>query len=159
MGMPPKPNQPPIWLVVLIGSFILLGVISFFRSAGTTPASTSQAVAAEPSAPVALKVTDIELSRAYHGNEVAAQRAYGDRTLWVKGIVTGVTLDIMSHPVVQMRSVNEFLPVQAKFDDSAKDSLSAISKGDLITMQCTDITEVISAPILSGCSLMDNSVK
>jgi len=159
MGMPPKPNQPPIWLVVLISTFILLGVISLFRSSPVTRATETAPAQSTPSAPVALKVTDIELARAYHENEVAAQRAYGDRTLWVKGIVTGVTLDIMSHPVVKMRGVNEFLPVQARFDDSAKDSLSAISKGELITMQCTDITEFISAPILSDCSLMDNSVK
>ena len=44
-------------------------------------------------------------------------------------------------------------------DDSAKSSLDSLRKGDLVTMECTTITEVISAPMLSDCSLMDNSVK
>lgn len=109
------------------------------KSASTAPASTA--------------VTSVELAKAYNANEVAAQKTYGDRALDVSGTITGVTLDIFNNPVIQMEGVNAFLPVQATFDKSFSDKISALSKGDRITVRCTAITEVISAPQLSDCTL------
>ncbi|MBV9990066.1 MAG: hypothetical protein JOZ72_02130 [Alphaproteobacteria bacterium] len=101
----------------------------------------------------ATAVSSVELARAYNANEVNAQNTYGGKTLDVTGTITGVKLDIFNNPVVEMEGVNEFLPVQATFDQSYSQKVSALSKGQEITVRCTSITEVISAPMLSECSL------
>jgi hypothetical protein len=166
----------PRWAKILawvLGSIVALCfVIAIFaptpppQPAQPETQSSAQAPAVAP-APAAqasedqtiIKTTDLALSQAYADNEVAAQAKYGDKTLWVKGRITGITLDFFNDPVIAMRGTNEFLPAQAKFPDDAKDSLSKLHKGDLVTMQCKEITEVVSAPMLSDCSLMDNSVR
>jgi hypothetical protein len=102
-----------------------------------------------------IAVNSTELAQAYADNEVAAQNRFGDKTLNLTGLVTGVTLDFSSAPVIQFAGVNPFLPVQARFDKSFGDALGRISKGQTITIRCTSVTEVISAPILSDCSLPD----
>jgi len=98
-------------------------------------------------------VSSVELARAYNANEVSAQNTYGGKTLDVTGTIVGVKLDLFNNPVVEMEGVNEFLPVQATFDQSYSQKVSALSKGQEITVRCTEITEVISAPMLSECSL------
>lgn len=98
-------------------------------------------------------VSSVELARAYNANEVNAQNTYGGKTLDVTGTITGVKLDLFNNPVIEMEGVNEFLPVQATFDQSYSQKVSALSKGQEITVRCTSITEVISAPMLSECSL------
>jgi tRNA_anti-like/Uncharacterised protein family UPF0547 len=98
-------------------------------------------------------VSSVELARAYNANEVNAQNTYGGKTLDVTGTITGVKLDLFNNPVVEMEGVNEFLPVQATFDQSYSQKVSALSKGQEITVRCTQITEVVSAPMLSECSL------
>lgn len=167
----------PRWAKVLVwvlGGIVVLCFISALvspQTPDTQPAqqqsqSSPQAPAAAP-APAAqttedetvIKTTDLKLAQAYADNEVAAQSKYGDKTLWVKGYITGITLDWQNDPVIVMRGVNDLFQVQAKFSDDAKDSLSKLRKGDLVTMKCTSITEMVSAPMLGDCSLMDNSVK
>ena len=98
-------------------------------------------------------VSSVELARAYNANEVNAQNTYGGKTLDVTGTITGVKLDLFNDPVIEMEGVNEFLPVQATFDKSYSKKVSALSKGQEITVRCTEITEVISAPMLSACTL------
>lgn len=101
----------------------------------------------------ATAITSVELARAYESNEVRAQQTYGDRDLLVTGRVTGVTLDFMDKPVVQLSSVNEFLSVQADLND--KSVAAGLDKGQTITILCTEVTEVVSAPQLSGCELIE----
>ncbi len=70
--------------------------------------------------------------------------------------MTGVVLDIVNDPVVHLDSGNEFLPVQAEFDPSAENVLKGFSKGQTVTIECSSITSVISAPMLSDCSIPDS---
>lgn len=154
----------PVWGAVVASAVI--GVIGLGLSHPDTATQSTASASSAPARPAAeaqdpkpLKTTDLELARAYDANEVAAQNKYGGKTLWVKGVVTNVLLDMFDHPAIKMRGQNMFAATQASFDDSAKDSLGRLKKGDLVTMQCTSITEVLSAPLLSDCSLMDNSVR
>lgn len=117
-----------------------------------TPQSSYQA-APQPSRDFPVRATSAQIAQAYENNEVSAKMQYGGKTLLVTGIVTGITLDIMDNPVIQMEGVNQFLPVQAAFDKSYSGRLSQISKGQQITVTCREITEVISAPLLDECSL------
>lgn len=101
----------------------------------------------------ALSVSSRDLAAAYEANEVRAQQQFGGKTLLVSGRVTGVTLDFADNPVVQMDGVNQFLAVQADLNDD--DAAAALNKGDKISILCEKVTEVISAPMLSDCELVE----
>jgi hypothetical protein len=79
MGVPPKPNRPPAWLVVLIGTFILLSVISLFwsdpitRAGGKAPTPVSLEDRVRAIAKTA--ATDSDLSGLnYEGIEIAGDQ-------------------------------------------------------------------------------------
>ena len=114
------------------------------------PAPVYQAT--QPSRQPSLGVTSMQLAQAYESNEVSAQMQYGNKTLHVSGIVTGITLDFMDNPVIEMQGVNQFLDVSAHFEKSYLSRISNVSKGQQITVVCAEISEVIGAPQLSKCS-------
>jgi len=98
-----------------------------------------------------IQVTALDLARAYAGNEVDAQMAFGNKVLDVTGTISGVEFDSSGDPVVKMIGVDQFLPVQARFETRYERSLRALSRGERITLQCTSITEIITEPMLSDC--------
>lgn len=149
-----KKSHVLIAVLAAVGVVILLAVIGSLSRSGAP--TTQTASTDEPSPPpevTTIRVSSQALAAAYSANEVAAQKRYGDQTLDVTGTVEGVVLDITNTPVVHLDGINPFLPVQASFDKSAGDQLSAFSKGQTVTVRCTSITSVISAPMLSGCTL------
>ncbi len=104
----------------------------------------------------ATQVTSVQLAQAFQANEVAAQKAYGGgQVLDVTGIVTGIVLDFLDRPTLHLEGANEFLPVQAQFDKSFGNQISGLSKAQQITVRCASLTSVISAPMLSDCSLVN----
>lgn len=118
-------------------------------------AETAPPAAKPAAAPVqtALEVQAAALAQAYSDNEPAAKQTYGGKTLRVTGRVTGVTLDFMDNPVIQMEGVNPFLHVQASFTKAYSARLSSVSKGSVVTVTCNKVTEVISAPMLDDCTI------
>lgn len=137
--------------LTIFAILFVLGLIGSQLTPSNNSNSSSSSASTPEVAPVA--VTSVQLANAYSNNEVAAQNVFGDKTLDVTGVVTGVTLDFANNPVLQLQGVNQFLPVQASFDQSFKQALAAYSKGERVTVRCTRITEVISAPVLSDCSI------
>jgi tRNA_anti-like len=101
----------------------------------------------------ALPITSLQLSSAYDANEVAAQQQFGDRPLLISGTVTGISLDLLDQPIVSLNSINEFLSVQASLSDA--DAAGQLQKGQEVRMLCQKVTEVISAPQLSDCELVE----
>ena len=133
-------------MILVAGTMLLAGC----GDAGAGSAGEAEAAsAAEP----AMEVSARDLFSAYEANEVAAQQTYGGKPLKVTGSVQGVTLDFMDNPVIQLATSNEFLPVQATVDDA--DAAASISKGTTVTVLCDELTEVIGAPQLSGCTLAE----
>lgn len=100
----------------------------------------------------AMSVSSRDLASAYEANEVRAQEQFGGRDLLVTGSVTGVTLDFSDDPVVQLEGANQFLDVQADLND--KSAASQLDKGQQIKVLCSEVTEVVSAPMLSDCELI-----
>ena len=150
----PAPSKGPPLAVGCGLVIVLLLIIGYLVSPNEQSADTGDSGTGDASTgQVTVHVSAVDLARAYDANEVAAQNEYGGRTLEVTGVVTGITLDLFSDPVIQMSGVNQFLPVQASFDKSYSDRLSSLSKGQIVTVRCTTITEVISAPMLSDCTL------
>jgi len=163
---PAKGRTLLIVLAAIVGVIVVLALIGLAvgpqepgsgaantgsTNTGSSAGNSGNGGGAEPVETTA--VSSVELARAYNANEVNAQNTYGGKTLDVTGTITGVKLDLFNNPVIEMEGINEFLPVQATFDKSYSEKVSALSKGQEITVRCTGITEVISAPMLSGCSL------
>lgn len=119
--------------------------------AGCGDASGGAGASAEAATADALEVTAQDLFSAYEANEVAAQQTYGGKPLKVSGTVQGVTLDFLDNAVIQLATSNEFLPVQATLDDP--DAAASIAKGAPVAVLCEELTEVIGAPQLAGCSI------
>lgn len=133
-----------IGLAVIVG----LGVLGTVVGGGDAPDQQPAVTAGPP-----LAVTADELRAAFEANEVAAKAAFDGRRLAVTGTISGVTLDFMDEPVVELATDNEFLSVQAKFRKEDTAATSALAKGDEITVVCGRVTEVIGAPILDDCTL------
>jgi hypothetical protein len=149
--------------VILVLAAILIGIVgSIYRSPSsndTTPGDQGQSTSSDdsntastaPSTP-AIQVTAVQLAEAYNANEVSAQNKFGNHTLDVTGSVVAVRLGLMDTPTLHLEAINEFMPVQATFDNASKDTLSKLSKGQTVTIRCTSITNVISTPMLSDCT-------
>jgi tRNA_anti-like len=146
----PKSSKLKTGCLTVAGIFAGLVVLTAIV-ADPKPSTTQSATDAQPPAPT--KVTSVELAKAFASNEVAAQAKYGEGALEVSGTVTAITLDYANNPVIQMQGVNQFLPVQASFTNDDSSAIAKISKGKRVTVICTSLTEVASAPQLSDCLL------
>lgn len=127
-------------------SLAVLGVLAVVAACGEVPKDA----AAEPAGP-AIEVTSVELAKAFEENEVAAQQKYGAAPLLVSGKVTGITLDFMDQPVVQLPGLNEFSDVQANLGEEGKAVSATLKKGQDIVVRCGEISEVVGTPMLSKC--------
>lgn len=145
----PKRNPFAVGCAALFVITAILGFIGYLSQSGQQ--SSVPGAQDAPAPVVTLAVTALELAQAYTANEVSAQKQYGEKTLDVTGIVTGIRLDMFNNPVIDIAGTNEFLPVQASFDKSFADRLTSISKGQRVTVRCTSITSVLTTPMLSEC--------
>lgn len=139
-------------VIAIAAIFVFLIVIGLI--AGPEPDSSPGAAEATASSPEVerVKVTAKELFRAYEANEAAAQQQYGDRPLEVTAIVAGVDLDFGNEPVVKLATDNEFMSAHAQLDEASQAKAAGLKKGQLLTLECDEVSEVIGTPILSGCS-------
>jgi len=101
----------------------------------------------------AYEISSRELAAAYDANEVRAQQELGGRELLVTGRIRGITLDFADDPVVQLEGINQFLNVEADLND--KRAAAMLDKGQEVKLLCGKVSEVISAPMLSDCELID----
>lgn len=150
-----------IVLAVIVGLIVLGMIIQAVDPEGVERRAAEREAAEREEAEVeaqtavdnAIEVTSRELAAAYEANEVVAQQSFGGRPLLVTGRVEGVTLDFMDNPVVQLPGVNQFLQVQATLNDEK--AAAALSQGQEVRLLCQEITEVISAPMLDDCELVE----
>jgi hypothetical protein len=116
-------------------------------------AAADRAAEAQSALASAISITSRDLAAAYEANEVAAQQRFGGQNLLVSGRINGITLDFADEPVVQLPGVNQFLDVQVSLND--KQAAARLQQGQEVQILCHDISEVISAPMLSDCELID----
>lgn len=83
-------------------------------------------------------VTIGELVKAYEANEVAADNKYKGRWLLVAGKVDSVKKDILDDAFVTIGSGKQFEVVQGQcyFDDSEKQALADLERGQTIGVVC-----------------------
>ena len=142
-----------LWIVGILAVLIVLAALLPERKDGSISGATSNRTNDIMQA-TATVVSARDLAAAYDRNEVAAQQQYGDQVLEVSGIVEGISLDFLDNPVIQFRGVNQFLNVQAKLVGDSRSRAGGISKGQTITVRCESVSEVISAPMLDDCQIL-----
>jgi hypothetical protein len=136
----------------LLAILVIAGIAAWLAWSNSQTAASGNSSSGDDSVS-AMSVTAPELAQAFQANEVAAQKKYGGKVLDVTGTTSGSILDFLDRPVIHLNGISEFLPVQAQFDKSFGDQLSKLSKGQKITVRCMSLTSIVSAPMLSDCSL------
>lgn len=143
-----------IGVVGLAAAFGLVGC----GAAGDSGASNGTESPASP--PITLKAS--ELSKAFQENEAKAKLAYSEHTLVVTGKVKDIDLDFSDNPVIHLRGSGDVQDMgindSGKMTDVNVNGLSKevaanISKGQMLTVACTSVDEVMGSAQLSDCLL------
>lgn len=170
---PNKPRKIVGCLVLTLGIFVLIGIVGAVSNpdktkpdkvaerqnsvSTTTDTPASEGSASTEELPLAVKAS--ELFNAYQNNEANAQSYFGDRKLYVTGIIQKVSLDFMDNAVVELRSPNQFMNVQATLANDAKNTANNYDSGDKAKLLCESVSEVMSIPILKDCRPAPNNIK
>jgi hypothetical protein len=137
-------------------ALIVLGVI-VVGTLATPPPDPAKEDAAKVSAaahvPQERQITSVQLAQAYDANEVSAQQFASAGPLQVTGRIEAIELDFSDDPVVRLQGKDDFSHVSVYFDESASDATAALSKGERLTVVCSEISEVIGYPQLKNCVL------
>ncbi|MFO0667430.1 MAG: hypothetical protein U0174_26000 [Polyangiaceae bacterium] len=126
----------------------------------TNGRGTPPGPAREPEAPVAvapppkreaIAITATQLFNDYTANEVAADEKYKGQLLLVSGSISAIDKDFLNHVIVRLRSPNEFMPVDAKLDDSERSKAGSLAKGQSVRLLCQGRGRLIGRPQLVDC--------
>lgn len=139
-----------VWATSNSGNQTTSAPTSSTRSSDTSGAAPTPQAEADQQAPAEpnIKISALDLYKAYHANEVAADGQYKGRMLVVSGTVTTIGKDIMDDPYVSLQADNEFETVNAYFGKDKVDELSRLKKGDSISVTCRGNGMTIGSPVL-----------
>lgn len=141
------------WVGILLGGFIALIVVI-----GVTASPTDNATKSEPatvSAAPPMPATAQEILTRYKDNEVAADQKFKGKKLAVSGKVDAIQSGMGDAPflVLVAGGEYEFNKPQAHMENSEKDKVVALKKGQMVKLVCTGNGEIAGTPMLSDCVL------
>ena len=96
-------------------------------------------------------VTAADLANAYVVNEVSAQNRYGSSVLDVTGKVARIELDLTNNPMVSFVGQGFATGPTAHFEKAVASALGALSPGQVITVRCASVMEVMGFAQLNEC--------
>lgn len=137
-----------LFILGLIGLFVLIGVMSGGES---TSSSTDTSSAASQPAEPPMMVTAKTLVEDYKGNEVAADQKYKGKILEVSGKIASIDSSIGDKAIVRLVGLNEFETVSLSGNAEFTQYAATLNKGQNITLICKGDGEVIGMPQLSNC--------
>lgn len=94
-------------------------------------------------------VSGAELSKAYSANEVAADRAYKGKTLFVTGKIASINSGIGGAPYFVLGT--QIGSPQAKIQKDFIDFAASAKKGESVQLVCSGNGAILGAPMLSDC--------
>lgn len=154
-----KAKKYAVWMGVSFVLFIIFAIIGGGNieakeqpQAAQSTMAEQQVEAPKPEA-INIKVTALQLSKAYNANEVAADQKYKGKEMLVYGIITGIDKDFMNDIVVNLNSGNSFLPVRAHLEGGQDDKAASLAKGGEIIVQCSGGGFIIGSAVLNKCAI------
>lgn len=121
---------------------------------GATAQATPQSAPRAQEAEAVIRVSAVQLFKAYHANEVSADVKYRDKALVVSGSVMDITKDIFDNVSVSLRTPNEFMPARAQVDESEHEKAGALRRGQQVTLACSGGGMLVGSPVLDDCRLL-----
>lgn len=121
-----------MWPIYVIGVIIVIS--SLTGSSDNTSGSGSPNSAPKPEA---MKVESSQIINDYKDNGVAADAKYKNKLVEVSGVVDTIDKDILDTPYITLESYQYAIVdrIQCMFSKSAIAQLSAVSKGQQITLR------------------------
>lgn len=95
-----------------------------------------------------------DLFNAYDTNEVAADRDYKARRMWVTGTIQDIGKDLFGAPYIALSvAANQFMSVHAGFPRGSEPELAALSPGRPITVVCTITGQTLTIVAMKDCEI------
>lgn len=115
------------------------------------PAKLTGQHQSSPSAAPQIRVSALDLSNAYHANEVAADEKFKGKQILATGTIQSIDKDFKDGIVVRLRTDNKFMPVDADVDNSEVSIAAKLSIGGQISVRCIGGGMIIGRPRLKSC--------
>lgn len=103
-------------------------------------------------------ITAIELSKAYHRNEVAADNDFRDKTLLIKGTVTSIDKDFADNVILKLQGKQLFMGVMAYMKETDIADVAHMQKGQKIALVCEGKGMVIGNAVVRNCRQAQKAV-
>jgi hypothetical protein len=151
-----KTKPKALWLgLLIVGAAFIFGwtngLEKEFEKISTlfTPPKT-EAIAPVPAA---ISVNAIQLFKDYKANKVSADLNYKGKNLLVNGVVDSINKNIPDSPFVAISGGGPAKTVRAQFQKTELPKLSALKRGQKITVACTGDSMLTGSPLLKGCTI------
>lgn len=99
-----------------------------------------------------IAVTARELAEEFRGNEVVAEQRFKGHRLAVDGTVSEIRTDFLGNAIVELRTSNMFLGVDARVERSVA---ARLARGNRVVLACECEGMVVGSPQLDECSILD----
>lgn len=101
--------------------------------------------------------TSDELQKEYERNEVAGDRAFRKKTIFVKGIVKSIDRSVGENYFISLKGgTNSFIEPKASMADGYTDFLAELEKGNEVSLVCVGNGMLIGSAMLSTCEPLLN---
>lgn len=121
-------------IIFAVGSFLIAGCTGSNQNSGPVPNSTAPANSASPPTtsekPIAIQAKN--LTKEYDENELTADGKYKDKMLAVSGKVSNIA-ETLGNVTAQLEGHNIVISVMCNFDESEKESVMKLKKGQQAT--------------------------
>lgn len=150
-------------LLYIVGGSILFFAIVGAASSGSSEESRPRpqtAVEAQPEqqraqpAQPEIAVDVVDLHRAYHDNEVAADNSYKGRAVRVTGLIDSIDKTFGDSIVIHLKAKGEFMSQAGAFLQPSQAQMAAtLKKGTRITLSCVCKGMTMGIVSLHNCSI------
>lgn len=103
--------------------------------------------------------TSDELQREYERNEVAGDRAFRKKTIFINGVVKSIDRSVGENYFISLKGgTNPFMSPKASMADGYTDFLADLEKENEVTLVCVGNGMLIGSAMLSNCEPLFNYV-
>lgn len=103
--------------------------------------------------------SSIEVSSSYDENEVAANREYLNKIVYITGQIASINSGFRDEPFIELDNLKGFFRPQIRFFEPNLDKISELKKGDILKFVCQGNGEVISTPMFINCVFAEDYAK